>query len=592
MNFKQMRRMCMIGLLNVCLLASCTPSRQGGTTTTTTGTTASPVVAGKVLSVVDYGAVPNSDQDATDAIEDALKAAKNGDTIFFPEGSYNVSRIITLAKKSITLKGEKATLIQTAYDNASTLYQATAGFFYIIGENITIKGLDFDFAEPANFSGTVTEVNTAESYFMVKLYDEFMDATGEEYFNYVYSHDADGTVNGHVAGDGGGIKFKYLGDGVLQVYYASGPQLDNLEVGEGMTIRLGHSAAPMFSIQGAINTVFEDVNIYQANMVWYIASRSENVTFNHTRVTMREGSKQLMVTNVDIIHVENMKGKLVIKDCQFDGLGDDALNVHTRAGKIQKISPDTGDITMVAGWHNKAVDSYWAKEGDMLEFYDSETLLLKGTAKVVSMYGTLLTVDAIPDGVTVNDAIANVTMTPAVEVTGTTISRGRARGLLLQTKNVLIENCNINRMTLSGILLACDYAYWYEMCPSTNIRILNNTLEKCSRGYSSASYAGITVKASHDAGAAAYPAGVHQNLEISGNKISNCGGSGIFVSATDQLKLENNVIEGNNLYSTPISTATYAIALVNCSGVTVKGNSCDKGVQLLYSENCQIVSNQ
>lgn len=579
----------MVGLLSMCLLTACTPTEDGGTTTTTTTVSSA---EGNILSVVDYGAVPDSDQDATDAIEKAIGKAQKGDTILFPKGTYRISSVITVAKKGITLLGEEALLLQVGYDNTSTSYQSQAGFFYVIGEDITIKGFDFDYEDHVNVSGLVTEVNSEESYFVVNLFDEFLDITGEEYFNYVYSHDADGAVNGHVAGDGGGIKFTYLGEGKVKVWYAATAQLDRLQVGEGMTLRLANSTAPLFSVQGAVNTVFEDCTVYQGNMVWYVATRGENITFNRCRVTQREGSQQLMVTNTDIIHVDTLVGKLIVKDCQFDCLGDDALNVHTRAGKILDLpsESDPGTFTMVNAWNEGSIESYWGKAGDTLEFYDKDTLLLKGTAKLESLYGTMLTVDQLPEGVNVGDAVANISVMPAVEVTGTTISRGRARGLLLQTRNVKVENCNINRMSSSAILLACDYARWFEMGPSANIYIANNTVEKCS--IVGGTYGGIVVKASHDTGADDYPAGVHNNIEITGNTIKNSGGSGIFVSATKGLTITNNTITNAVPFSGVYTSSTDAITLVNCEDVTLKDNVCDEGVNPLNQKNCVINSEQ
>ena len=57
------------------------------------------------ISVVNYGADGNDDEDDTVAIQAAINAAKTGDSVFIPNGIYKLSRAL-VAKSDIKIKGE------------------------------------------------------------------------------------------------------------------------------------------------------------------------------------------------------------------------------------------------------------------------------------------------------------------------------------------------------------------------------------------------------------------------------------------------------------------------------------------------------
>ena len=63
--------------------------------------------SGKKLNVVDYGADPDDkENDDTTAIRKAITAAENGDTIYFPKGTYIIDSPISINNKALRLEGE------------------------------------------------------------------------------------------------------------------------------------------------------------------------------------------------------------------------------------------------------------------------------------------------------------------------------------------------------------------------------------------------------------------------------------------------------------------------------------------------------
>ena len=77
-----------------------------------------------------------------------------------------------------------------------------------------------------------------------------------------------------------------------------------------------------------------------------------------------------------------------MKDCHFDGLGDDALNIHSQAGEIA----ETDGEKMHFIYRDRSLRSCplgekWAQGGDLIRFYDRNTFLEKGTFRLVSYDG-------------------------------------------------------------------------------------------------------------------------------------------------------------------------------------------------------------
>jgi hypothetical protein len=65
-------------------------------------------------------------------------------------------------------------------------------------------------------------------------------------------------------------------------------------------------------------------------------------------------------------------------DCHFDGLGDDALNIHGLAAAIIQVAED-GKSIVCAEKHGHGLPDRWTEGGDTLTVYDAKTMLKKAT---------------------------------------------------------------------------------------------------------------------------------------------------------------------------------------------------------------------
>ena len=217
-----------------------------------------------------------------------------------------------------------------------------------------------------------------------------------------------------------------------------------------------------------------------------------------------------MSTNADILHIAMLAGTLSIENCHFKKPGDDCVNVHDMAYKVDSVNGNKATVSAP----RFSFSSTWARVGDVIEFFDGETFACLGTATVTAISSKTYTFDTLPGGVKAGTVISNLSMHPSsVTIRNTTVENNRARGFLLQTNNVTIENCHFKNTALAAILIAPDLNVWYEMSPARNVTIKNNVFENCG----DYGIGPIQFSTSHDDSTKQYPSYIHSDIAVTGN---------------------------------------------------------------------------
>lgn len=522
-------------------------------------------------SVIERGVSPNEYQDMTEKLQTIINEAGEGDTIRFPKGTYFLSSPLKISKKSLRLCGEEALLLHIGFDPWNKEFQEKTGFFDIDGSSqLTIEGFQLDFKQDTAVSGVVEMVDLEESSLVIRLYEEYDWITGEECYLSLHSFDTTGEPNYHLASCSGILERKKIGACLLKIRYQYIQQLEKVSVGEYVNIRLSMNGSPAVKMRNSSDICFRDVSVYQsvAN-VFYIAPRCCNVLFERVRIEIKPGRRQFMSSNADGIHITGLLGKIEIRDCYFQALGDDALNIHSRAGIVTSCDKAFDTLEFIDGWKKEAVEDVWCSAGDCIYVYDPKTFLKKAEMTVNYLEGMQLSVAALPSNIEEGDILCNTAFFAAVEVYRTTVCYGRARAFLLQTENVIIEDCNLYNMCLPAILMSPDIVHWYEVGPCKNVVIRNNRIHHC--GHIVAGGVGcITAKACHDFQTSQYPAGVHQQIRIENNVITDAGCAGIYISTTDGVVIQNNKIfpQYTNGFSLQKPEEKERVILENCTNIT------------------------
>ncbi len=490
----------------------------------------------------------NSSKASANSTNLAKMIAQNA-VLYFPPGTYWINKTVTINKSGVTLWGEEGSVIcrtgvpntcETAFPLSS--FNDTANFM-VTANNFKMHGLTIMYDVPTCFTGVITakSSNTATvrltdgksasfsadvAISRVNCFDENLRPSGNETFFEAgsklgisnLSEDADGVKS---------FKCTLKGSSVGQkVAMACGSNY-------GQNIIIYSSSA-----SGVSNTVFEDVTVANSFGMVMLVKGATNLTLERFRVD--DGDTNTIYTaSVDGIHVAALGGKLTMRDCEFNGLADDILNVHCGGPKV-------GSVSGTSVTFESAVESVYFQRGHIVRFYSSKLAPL-GTATVTSVSGSVtgITVDALPSGVAAGCYVANESWLPEVEITGTKVGVTRARGFLLQTdKPVSIADCEFENTRLAGILCAPG-ASWGEMGPVNGVTVSNCTFRACGAGVASTANSGnaaVVVRCDHDADAAtSYGTSVQRDVWIGDCFFEDCPASAVNAVNTTGLVVTNNV---------------------------------------------------
>lgn len=470
-----------------------------------------------------------------------ISGAKEYTEIFLPAGRYYISSSdggIKLSQKSnIVIRGEKCELINVSYNpkevkNADKyLY---SNFFIIDGcRNIRLEGIAVDYASHTSADGVITEVKDGKTVFSV--FDEFVGGDknpleGGEFIASVLIADDNGFTDEYWPQDA--VLLEKSG-GEFSVPVGIG------KAGDKICCRFssGTYASPVVYINNTSGLTVTDFTCYSCpSAVFYAPYGNSDFCFSEININNRPGSEKLLASNEDCIHIKGLSGSLFVTDSVFSGIGDDALNVHGSLAVINKTAENK--ISVLRGIDKGSLGNLWAVAGDTVEFFDGSYNSI-GTAVVKSFDGKNLYFDALPDGAAEGNYVQNLSFCPDTVIKNCRIESGRARGLLLQTKNAAVTDCTFKKLRLPAILISPDFDYWYEGGYSDNILIQNNAFEGCATAQALKSFGVITVSACHELNT--LPANhrdYHKNISIVANSFSDCPAQSVFAQSVVNLKTE------------------------------------------------------
>ena len=118
----------------------------------------------------------------------------------------------------------------------------------------------------------------------------------------------------------------------------------------------------------------EDVTIHSQPGMGIVGHRSSDITLEGLRVVAPPGS--FLSTNTDATHFTSCTGLIRIENCQFEGQGDDATNIHNYYYSIRKGGTAASYDLIVEGptsTHAQVLD--YADVGDHLDLVSRASLV-------------------------------------------------------------------------------------------------------------------------------------------------------------------------------------------------------------------------
>lgn len=528
-------------------------------------------------------------------LEQIIKSLPSGSELVLTRGVYPLKRRIRIENKcDFILNGEGA-LFSVHFDN--TDLKGLDGALAVVGcKNVEIANLFFDYDVSPNMAGRITAIDRDNGTFELKIFDSFK-CRGNERFEAFNSVDEEYTPDYKLVTYGECEK-EYLGNNVFRIFAAkSNINLDGTEPGQLVCIRHVKYGPSLIDFANVDTCTVRDLTVYAAaGLVYVISPRCKDFSFIRCKLVLPSGSERIFTSNADGMHIVGLTGKLYMKDCYFENMGDDALNMHSTAGTVFETDPENNTFKCVYGRVNLRLENLlpknWAMPGDILNIYEQESFAHVASVRVLSYEGYNIKYETVFGSFEKGNIVGNTAYYAETHIDGCSVYNTRARAFLFQAENVTVENCHISGMSGCAMILSPDIRKWHEVGPCKNVVIRNNLIEKCGYSKSPSNIGAIAVKCCHDAGLTDSPAGVHENITIEGNTFRNLGDSGVFALAVKGLNIKNNRFENCsiNLFSEDVESLKYDIAVMNCDDAVISGNVTTKSEdKLVHMTNVKML---
>ena len=285
---------------------------------------------------------------------------------------------------------------------------------------------------------------------------------------------------------------KEVGEGILN---APGWKDSRLKPGTVLALRSWERPSPGLFVTHCKDTRLHNIKMHYAEGMGLLAQMSENIDLDGFSVCLKgDDDARYFTTQADATHFSGCKGKITSVNALYEGMMDDAINVH---GTYLKVVKRVDDYTLEGRYmHSQAYGFDWGYKGDKVQFVRSATMeLLDGENEVLEItpldavvkeQGTgmdgaktfrIRFKKPVPDEISekAGYGIENLTWTPEVYFANNTIRNNRARGTLFSTpKKVMVENNLFDHTSGCAILLCGDCNGWFETGACRDVTIRKN----------------------------------------------------------------------------------------------------------------------
>ncbi len=329
--------------------------------------------------------------------------------------------------------------------------------------------------------------------------------------------------------------------------------------------------SPAFHFSDSKNMAMKNVNIYHAGGMGVIAEKTENIHLDKVNVSRRPGSNRILSVTTDATHFCNCKGKVIIENCLFENMLDDACNMHGTYTKVEKIVDNRTVIARLS--HPQQFGFKFASGDDTLQIVRGKDLLPKSKMQLIKVeiinhqFAKYTFKKPINGKIEVGDGLENIEWYPVFEFKNNIVQNNRARSILISSpKKVLIEGNTLSSQ-MTGILFEGDMEHWFESGAVNDVTIRNNTFLDGAYGGGSPH---VTIWVNPHQNEVNPDIAYERNIIIENNLFKTFGDGLLRAQSVDNLQFINNTIEESTTYLKWIEEPVINIKLSN--NIIIKGN--------------------
>ena len=504
--------------------------------------------AGDVFNVKDYGAVPNDGQDDTKALREAvaLCRAHEGSTLVIPAGTYLLRDVDAMqleadaiggkmganpestifspyypyakgldfsGAKGVTIEAEGATLLCDGWMEPVSLTDCT---------DLTLRGLTIDYVHRALSEGTVAGIG--DDYFDVQFRP---DRTITDVIPITRVTLADPQIGGMYRSPFYYPKRELLGNNLVRL--TVGRRIPDYLLGQPVAALHSMHFRPAILILNSTNTTLDGVTIHSQPGMGIVGFDSRDIFIKRLRVAPADGYH--FSTNTDATHFACCEGELVFDGCSFIGQGDDATNVHGYYHNVEAADDGWLRLILHAPGYTHAQVADVPRVGDELELSLINTLAVQKVLKVTEVKheekatDVLVRVDGPMPEKLEDYYLFNITKLPHLTFRNSLVQGNLARGVLVKTRGVLIED-NVFRGCSGTAIHVGAEGWWCEGSHSTDVTIRRNTMINCGLGAGSqhgANGIAVVIDAPDTKGTRLHDGIVIRDNVVIGNGENGCG---------------------------------------------------------------------
>jgi hypothetical protein len=432
-------------------------------------------IEGNIFHVSTYGAYPDDKIDDTNAIQTtidmAIKYGSNS-VVIFGSGTYTLSAVISIVEAvnlTITGQGMHQTLL---------LGTIPASIFEPYScQQLTITSLSIDF-DPLPFTAGYV-VNVTNTYLDLQVQPPHQADIGRQ-VRAILRYDVKAMrpafgPNTYEIYQRTDINTSLVSPGILRVPLTAP---SHFVVGDAIVVRYSFKNHVIYG-QDNTDLTIQSIIIYTSWCMGLFTLRSRRLNIIDYHVLRKD--QRWMSTIVDCIHLSDSREYINIFDSQCESMGDDGLNVHAQYLPVIEVINSSALVIQSADLPERldfgiGTRLEFSTHGQPFTTY--ATAAIATTSKVT--FNSHLYTFTSPINANISDW-ACVADTPALTVRNFTVSHNRARGALLETRNIHLSRSLFNATSGPAVYFQPSM-FWHEGPTARNVTLDQNLYIDCNEG--------------------------------------------------------------------------------------------------------------
>ncbi len=343
-------------------------------------------------------------------------------------------------------------------------------------------------------------------------------------------------------------------------------------VGDYASVQFSYYVFNNLDFHDCGNIWLESITMHSSPAMAVVGFWNENMYINRLRITVKEGTNQLITTNADAIHILQNSGEVQVTNSLVENAHDDAMNLKSGYWyDLAGYDVLEGTITIA-----RATESVkMPKEGETLEVYDRENFEKKATLTVESVTGTAMCyvikvkeslveqdIEKWTDCVVANDSSANLLFKNNI------VQNKRNRGVIMMADNAVFENNTFQNVAHGAIFSWAVLDQFNECGVAGDSAYKNNKFINVNYKYPGTTVGDIYIQAI----ASTYgPCGVIKNMQIENNFFAKSAATSVSLVSVE------DAVVSHNLYYNPsrVYEGTESVVfLYNTDKIVMEENYC------------------